>query len=259
MNEYKKLFRELRYEVWKVAFLNAFLNSAIAFFLFNVIFTIIRWPYMYSVVPALLVFLWSFLRTARRYNLRRIEEGNPEVAEILRTAHDNSSRDTLMVHALFLELMQKMETVSAGVFISAKATLLKVTTIAVLATLPLLITGFMPFLIMDNPLPGVQDSIRGVFSNDPLAPTTPIDDAAERDIYGNRDVMSLGNQRLDITAASSGGEPDFSQTDDATGRRFRFNDYPLDVSAEQTESCPTCSVDPSNAELINSYSNMTRQ
>lgn len=259
MSDYKRLFRELRYEVWKVSFLNAFLNAAIAFFLFNIIFTIIKERYVYSLIPALIVFAWSFMRMARRYTLRRIEEGNPEVAEILRTAHDNHTKDTLMVHALFLELMQKMETVSAGVFINPKRALVKVALIAVLAMTPLLITGFLPFLIIDNPLPGIESSIRGALGDEPLAPTTAIEDAANRDIYGDKDVIALGNEELDITAASGQGGVDFTNTEDASGRNFRYNDYPTNVQAEQAESCPGCSVDPNNADLINSYSNRTRQ
>lgn len=259
MNDYKKLFSEIRYEVWKVSFLNAFLNAAITFFFFNIIFTIIKERYVYSVVPALMIFAWSFVRKVRKYTLRKIEEGNPEVAEILRTAHDNSSRDTLMVHALFLELMQKMETVTAGVFIDPRRTVVKVGAIAVLAVIPLLITGFLPFLIMDNPLPGIEESIRGALGDQPLAPTDPIEDAANRDLYGDRDVVALGNDRLDITAGSSGGSVDFTNTGEADGREFRYNDYPADIQAEQAESCPGCSVDPRNADLINSYSNRTRQ
>lgn len=256
MSEYQKLFSELRYEVWKVGFLNAFLNAAIAFFVSNIVMTLIKERYVYSVIPAAIVFAWSFIAKIRKYNLKRIEEGNPEVAEILRTANDNSDKDDLMVHALFLELMQKMETVTAGVFINAKQTTLKIILIAALAFIPVVITSFTPFLIMNNPLAGL--SIQNILpGHQTLAPTTPIADAGNRDIYGNKDIMNLGNQKLDITATSSAGGVDFTKTSDATGNKFTYNDYPVQPSAEQT-TAGTGGVATDSA-LINDYSCKTKK
>jgi hypothetical protein len=255
MSDYQKLFKELRYEIWKVAFLNAFLNAAIAFFLSNIIFTLFRERYIYSFIPAVIVFAWSFIRMTRRYTLKRIEEGNPEVAEILRTAHDNSEKDNLMVHALFLELMQKMETVTAGVFISAKSAMFKVLLITVLAITPVIITGALPFLIMDNPLAD-SGGLGGVLGVGGLAPTGSVDDAGERDIYGEREVVQLGNEKLEITASSGSGGADFTQQDEANGRAFKYNDYPTDVQAEQTTAGTGGREE--EASLINQYSNYTR-
>lgn len=257
MNDYQNLFKDLRYEVWKVSFLNAFLNAAIAFFISNIICTLINTRYIFSLVPAIIVFIYSFWRKVRQYTLRKIEEGNPEVAEILRTAHDNKSNDSLLVHALFLELMQRMETVTAGVFIHPKRTLFKMLAIAILAFVPIIITSFLSFLIIDNPFAGADVAIRNALNGDEaLAPVTPIDDAGDRDIYGNRDVVNLGNEKLDITTNSGAGGVDFTKTEDAQGRTFRQNDYPLDVSAEQTTAGTGGNVEES--DLVNDYSCKTK-
>ncbi len=253
--EYAKVFKELRWEVWKVATLNAVLNSAITFFACNVIFTFIGISYMWSIIPTVLVLIISFLAMARRYTLRRIEEGNPEVAEILRTAHDNSSHDSLMVHALFIELMQKMETVSAGVFVSPQRTLAKVLAIAILAFLPIVITSFLPFLIIENPLAGATTAVQEVFEG-PLVPIGDIEDPGNRDIYGDRDVVQLGNEKLQITAGSSGSGIDFSKTEEATGNKFRGNDYPTDIVAESTTAGTGGKAEES--ALVNDYSCKTK-
>jgi hypothetical protein len=257
MNDYKSVFRELQYEVWKVAFLNAFLNGALTFFIGNIICTIIHERYIFSVIPAVIVFLWSFIRTVRKYTLRRIEEGNPEVAEILRTAHDNKGGDNLMVHALFLELMQKMETVSAGVFLSSTKLVGSLILIAVLAPMPLVMTNYCPTACTVDGINGVSSIGAALVSDSsPLAPILPADDAGDRDIYGDQDVMRLGNDKLDIAAASGSGGVDFTKTDDASGKQFTYNDYPGQVEAEQT----TAGTGGKEAEatLINSYSNKTR-
>lgn len=255
MTEYKAVFRELRYEVWKVAFLNSFLNAAIIFFAGNIVCTLLNQPYWFSVFPAIIAFGISFVSGTKKYSLRRIEEGNPEVAEILRTAHDNSDKDNLVVHALFLELLQKMETVTAGVFINPKKALIKLVIIAGLAFIPLLITSFTPFLIIQEPFANVNLGFIAP-KNNQLAPTGAIDDPGVRDIYGNSEVVQLGNQRLDITAASSSGGVDFSQTSAATGNQFKYNDYPVDPTAQQTTAGSGGSA--SDADLINKYSECAR-
>jgi hypothetical protein len=256
MSEYKRLFRDLQYEIWKVAFLSSFLNAAIAFFVSNIVFTFIKVSYLYSVVPAVIVFTWSFTRKVRKYTLRKIEEGNPEVAEILRTAHDNSHGDNLMVHALFLELMQKMETVTAGVFINPQRMVGKFFIIGVLAFIPILITSFMPFLIIENPLADFDQAVRGSFEESPLAPILPIEDAGERDIYGDEDVLSLGNEKLDITAGSGAGGVDFTNPEAAGGNNFKYNDYPVAVEGEQTTA--GTGGRESEGDLINDYSCKTK-
>lgn len=256
MNEYDKVFSELRYEVLKVSALNAFLNAALAFFISNIVFTVIRERYIYSLVPAIIVFAISFFTKMRQYTLKRIEEGNPEVAEILRTAHDNAGKDNLLVHGLFMDLIQKMETVSAGVFIDAKQTTVKLGVIAFLAFVPLLITSFVPFLIVDNPLAGlsVQSILRP--GSEVLAPTAAIGDAGNRDIYGNPEVVALGNEKLDITARSGGGGVDLSQKQDASGNSFRYNDYPVQPEAQQTTAGTGGKA--SDSALINEYSCKTK-
>lgn len=250
--DYKAVFRELRYEVTKVAFLNAFLSAAILFFAANIFCTIFKISFWYSLVPAALTFIFLFTRMMRRYTLRRIEEGNPEVREILRTANDNSGKSSLMVHALFLELMQKLETVSAGVFISMKSTTTKLFIIALLAFTPLLIVNYAPILITGNPIEAFNWDRTFEGAREALAPVTPIADAGGRDLLGDQDIIALGNERLDITASSSQGGVDFTNTGDATGRRSSYNDYPDQVDVEQTTAGTGGSVE--DADLINSYS-----
>lgn len=256
MNEYNRIFKELRHEVWKVGFLNAFLNAAIVFFVGNIVCTIIRVSFTYSIIPAFIVFLWSYFGMLRRYTLKRIEEGNPEVAEILRTANDNSKQDNLVVHALFLDLMQRMETVTTGIFINPRSTALKLAAIGALAFVPLLITNFTPVIILDNPFDGFNINL-GVGSSDSLVPLGDVVDAPERDIYGDQDVLQLGNERLDITAGTSQGGIDFTNPDSASGNAFRYNDYPVTVDAEQT-TAGTGGV-AAESSLINDFSCKTKK
>jgi hypothetical protein len=209
-------------------------------------------PFWYSLVPAGLTFLALFIRMMRKYTLRAIEDGNPEVREILRTASDNRGSDSLLVHALFLELLQKLETVTAGVLISARATTVKLLVIAALAFAPLLIVNYVPDLITGNPIEGLawERTFRG--EQVPLAPVTPIEDAGGRDLLGEKDIVALGNERLDITATTGQGGVDFTNPTEATGRRSGFNDFPDQVDVEQTTAGTGGST--ADADLINTYS-----
>jgi hypothetical protein len=246
------VFSDLRYEVAKVAFLNSFLNAAIVFFVANVLGTIFQFSFWYSLIPAVLVFLLGLFLTMRNYSLRRIEEGNPEVSELLRTAHDNRGRDSLLVQALFVDLFEKMETVSAGVFIDAGKTVGKLIAIAALAFAPLLVVNFVPFLILDEPLAQLGFSGAAQQARNALAPVLPIGDAGDRDLAGQKDIVELGNERLDVRTAANQGGVDFSNTGEAQGREFQYNDYPEDVSAEQTGAGTGGSL--KEGDLINDYS-----
>jgi hypothetical protein len=255
MSDYKHVFRELRYEVIKVAFLNAFLTAAIVFFAANVLGTILKISFWYSLVPAGLVFFILFIRMMSRYTLRRLEEGNPEVRELLRTAADNQGTDSLLVHALFLELMQKLETVSAGVFISARSTTTKFLVIAALAFAPLLLVNYAPFMITGNPIEHLtwNDAVSG--AKQALAPVIPIADATDRNLTGEKDILALGNDKLDITANAGQGSVDFSNPAAAQQKQFGYNDYPDQVDAQQTTA--GSSLDTQDAALINRNCQLT--
>jgi hypothetical protein len=157
-----------------------------------------------------------------------------------------------MVHALFLELMQKLETVTAGVLISAKSTTVKLLVIAALAFAPLLIVNYAPILITGNPIEAINWERTFQGDSTPLAPVRALDGAGDRDLLGDKDIVALGNERLDITASTSQGGVDFTNPTDATGRRSSYNDYPDQVEAEQTTAGTGGSVE--DADLINSYS-----
>jgi len=251
MEGYQNVFRELQYEVGKVAFLNAFLNGAIVFFVANVLCTILHISFWYSLVPAVVVVIVGMLVTLSRYSLRRLEDGNPEVREMLRTASDNRGHDSLLVHALFVDLLERMDTVSAGVFINAGKTVIKLIVIAALAFTPLLIVNYAPFLMLDQPFSALGLGAAGAVRT-ALAPILPIDEAGERNLTGERDVIALGNEKLDITAAASQGGVDFGNPNDAAGKQFKYNDFPDTVVAEQANAGTGGSLE--EADLINEYS-----
>ncbi len=251
MEGYQNVFGELRYEVAKVAFLNSFLNGAIVFFVMNVLATVLHISFWYSLVPATIVLIIGTVYTLSRYSLKRLEDGNPEVREMLRTAHDNKGKDSLLVHALFVDLLEKMDTVSAGVFINAGKTVIKLVVIAALAFTPLLIVNYVPGLMLNQPLSNLGLGVSGA-ARSALAPILPIEDAGERNLSGERDIIALGDDKLDITAASSQGGVDFGNPDEAYGKQFRYNDYPDAVVAEQSEAGTGGALD--EADLINDYS-----
>ncbi len=251
----KKLFRELRWEIAKALFIKEFLNAAIVFFILNIPLTLLNMPFYYSAAVATLFLSWRMIRAFRKRVVYQLEEGNPEVHEILRTAYDHENQNSLMVQGMMYDLQKKLATVSTGVLIDPKRTVGKLVVIAFLVFIPLAITSFAPFLIQENPLQGadfgswMSDGERFVLEQ--LQPVE-LNDSVE---YGDANVAQLGEDELVLELQTGGSILDFSQEGDVQQREFRSGEVRGDVGASESDyDTSGRAYDESEVALINQYS-----
>lgn len=251
----KKLFREVKWEVYKVHFLNQFVSAAIVFFACNIILTVWNMSFIWSALIALAVFAYRITRGWKRNTLRKLEEGNPEVHEILRTAYEHQETNSLMVQGLMFDLQRKLSTVSAGVLLDPRRLLSKLMIVFALAFIPLLIISFTPWIIQESP---VSDLDLGAIWNggpqEAIRQLTGVELNRSNDIYGDANVADLGNRQLDVEVVSGGGMRDFSNTGAAEDNDFRFNDYPADVDVVQSGDYDDSGYAAADLDLINDYS-----
>ena len=255
----KRLFRELKWEVFKTMLLNEVLNAAILFFALNIVLTLVNMSFLYSAGAAFVFLIYRMMRSWRKSTIRRLEQTNPEVHEILRTAYEHQSHNSLMVQGLMFDLQKRLSTVSAGALLSARRVFSKVLVVMFLAFTPVLIISFTPYLIQANPLADMQfGSLWSDGVSDGFFETFGVELNRSQVQYGDARILDLGDQALDIELMTGGGVLSFEQTQDVAERPRRFSDFPFEAEAVEAESAPGLRFDEADIALINRYSSCVR-
>lgn len=259
----QRLFGELKWEVFKIILVNELLNSSIVFFILNFATAFFNLSFFFALLPALAFLTYRMIRMWRSSTVRRIEQGNPEVNEILRTAYDNRQQSSFMIQALMYELQRKISTVSTGVLLSPRRVFVKFVIVILLAITPVFIIGFTPQIVQDNPLEGM--SAAGFFSGISL----PFQGEAELqgiqlnetdDIYGEADMIQLGDEELTVALQTGASEVTLDEYQDPEDRSFGYSNFPPDVSVpENTSAAIGVGIyADEERDLINTYSCKTK-
>lgn len=229
----RNLLDEVRFELFKVIVLNAFLDATFIFLLAYLILTIFSIGWLIPLVIASLFFLGDVWFYSRRLSLRYIEERNPEVREMLRTAADNQDQQSLMAQSLFKEVAERMRQISSGSFLSVGKLATKLSAVFVLS---IVLVGLAFFNVniqkFESPLGTLQDRLAGFGSyfgdhNE----STPIDEVGDE--FGEPRMAELGESVLDITVQQSLNAVDFSNVNEAEETDDGgLRDFPAQVGAQ---------------------------
>lgn len=222
------LFDEVKYELLKILLLSVFLESAIVFLATYLVLSVFSMPLWYSGVLAAAYFGARFFYKSRGFDLKRIEERNPHLREMLRTAHDNKNVDSLMSHALFSEVINKMRKVSSGTFLSMEMILRRLAAIAILSVVLVSLAFFnINIAQFDNPLEGplnrAGDLFRSLTGADEMPEAIDLRDSS---LYGEHRMADLGNQDLQLQINPSLNQIDFSSIDDPDTSQGAIRDFP---------------------------------
>ncbi len=234
MTSITELFNELRMEMFKVILLNSFLDAALVFLVSYLLLTIFSIGVLAPVVIAALFFCVAIVWHSRTLTLAYIEERNPEVSEMLRTAADNKESDTLMAHALFAEVAAKMRRVSSGSFLQLGRLLTRLAAIFLLSmgiiTLAFFNVNIQKF---ENPFLGIADKVGSYLGKtEPLNTTTP----GAVDTLGDPHMATLGDQQLALTVQQSLNTVDFTSVSEADETAAALETFPVTVSARASEA-----------------------
>jgi len=136
----EKLFKQLKREYLKVKILQGFLDSILFFQLtyltvklFSISFPVSYPSYTVITGVSAVVFAGDSFYRSRGYSIEIYEEANPELGEILRTAHDNLSENSLPAERLFDEVKDTARKISSESIIQNRAILGKVIAISFLS------------------------------------------------------------------------------------------------------------------------------
>lgn len=226
MDPIKRLFKELGAEVYKVIILQSLLNTGIFFFAMQLLFALFKLTVLIPIILSLIFLGWSISYHARTFQLKAVEDKNPQVKEILRTARDNINTENMLTLALFNELIEKIKTVSVGDLIDQKKVMMK-----------LLVVGVLAFFSIQFTTAGLWD-IRidmdtfNFFRTRAPQPIPSIQLNESNDIYGDIRVAKLGNEILTIQINPTLSDIDFGKVSEPEKRDLNLNSFPVEIGAQ---------------------------
>jgi len=234
MARIKDLFNEVKLELLKVVLINTFLDAIMVFFLayFVTSFFNIRFVYI-ILIPALITVIFFFISTGVRIKnlrLKAMEDANPQVKEMLRTAHDNMDEENIMTAALFAELKKKMRRVSAGNLLESKKIIIRIMSAIIIVFLIIFVSSVninlkkidIPFDKLRFMLPNEKQEYEEGNITDLVFNETEV-------IYGEASIAKLGSEEIDLNMNPSMSEIDFNKISEVEGEDLREGSLPQEI------------------------------
>ncbi len=209
------MFGEVQFELVKIILLNVFLSTVIFFLIADLVALVFGMKLWYIVLAAAVYFVIVLVSELRKISVRVVEDRNPEMRELLRTAKDNQDQDTLMAHALFAEVLDKMRKVSSGTFLDFRKLMLKISAVFILSIVLVSLAFFdVNIQRFEDPLKAPLAALGRALG---FSSAGAGDDAGAAgdagDIFGEGRMANLGDDALIATVKPGLDNPDFSQID----------------------------------------------
>jgi len=234
MKPIKALFNEVKIEMLKVALINTFLDAIMVFFISYLVISFFNIKFLYSLlIPGAITFIFFFVSLVLRINklkLKNMEDANPQVKEMLRTAHDNMNEDNIMTMALFEELKGKMKTASSGNLLESKKIITRIVSVVVIVFLIISVSAFninlkkinIPFDKLRFMMPGDKNGHTEGNITDLVFNETEV-------VYGDASIAKLGSEKIDLNMNPSMSEIDFNKISETENQELREGNVPQEV------------------------------
>lgn len=257
MKTISRLFREVQFEILKVAFLTSFLNSCMIFFALYILVILIDISYVFALLFGFLFFIANFLYWKNKLSLKTVEDANPQVKEMLRTAFDYKEEKNVLVLGLFYDLVKKMKKVSSGNMLDSNLLFKKVVAITILAFAVVFISSLEVY--MGNiyiPIDGISADVGNFFAGGDPGKTknTTLETLGfnkSTGLYGDDSLAKLGKEELNLNINPSISEIDFDREKDLEDKAFDKSTFPVELSVQGSDF--SGNDIPEEAELAKAY------
>lgn len=231
MSEVKRLFKELYIEVFKISFLHAFTDSIIFFMIMLNLTTLVDVTSYVAIAISAVFLVGDITYRMKRTTLQQIEDKNPQIKDILRTARDHSEGSNFMVLAMFEELIQKMKSVSPASILNQKNLTIKILVVCLLSFSVVMVSAnniHVPKSVFD------PDTYYRWFSNQGGEHLEfygiEFNETPEL-LYGDPEMAALGNKTLEIHINPSINEMSFAQVKPPEEKEFEKGTFPSEIAA----------------------------
>lgn len=205
MSDIRRLFRELNFEIIKIVLLDSFMTSAVVFLILQIILSFLGVSWYFPAGLSFSVMIILFILHVRKIKLVHIEEKNPELKEILRTAKDNEDWDeNPMLQAMNRDLMSMMKNMSMGSLIDNRRLIIKVVMVSFLCVV--LVISAVSSTRSINLSKIIQDRISSLDIDFTRKSTPQFGKPKDReyqprfntteDLYGNSSVAQIGDDEI---------------------------------------------------------------
>lgn len=234
MERIKSLFTEVKLEMLKVAFINTFLDSVMFFLITYFVLSFFNIKLLYTIlIPGFITFIFfliSLSRSIRKMRLKEMEDANPQVKEMLRTAHDNMNQDNIMMAALFEELKGKMKTVSTGNLLDSKRIMVRIISAVVLVFLIVFVSAIsIDINKIDVPFEKLRFMIPSKSENFAEGSLTTLDFNETEVIYGDASIAKLGNDEILLNMNPTLSKTDLNKVSEAQDEELRQGKLPQEI------------------------------
>ncbi len=238
MNEIFRMLREIRSEALKSVILESFLDGVLVFLASLLILRLINFFPILAILPGLAVFAYLIIKRMRRFRLKTVEDRNPLIREMLRTAADNADRDNFVIKALNSELVQKMRQVTSSSLMKLNNILYKLGGIVVISILIIYISATQ-FMLFD---------ISGLMHGGNPA----VKEGSLRDILGDKQPLpKVGSNPVDIKLNPLSYEVNINKIQPPKPQDFQ-SQFPGDIVAVQEKSYDE-NIPPEQQIIIKNY------
>jgi hypothetical protein len=231
MSEIRRLFKELYIEVFKISILHAAIDTVIFFMVALNITTLLDITFYIAILASLLFLMADMLYRMRMTTLRQIEERNPQVQDILRTARDHMNSENFMVLAMFEELIQRMKSVSAASLLDHRNLVIKVALVCVLSFSVVMVSAnniHVPKSVFD------PDTYYNWFAKpgkERLDFYTVEFNESDELLYGDPEMAELGNRTIELKISPSINEMSFKNVKEPEEKEFERGTFPDEIAA----------------------------
>lgn len=222
MNEIFGMIREIKSEIFKSVVLESFLDSILVFLGFLLVLRLVNFYPLLAIIPAAAVLIYLVIKRMKLFRLKSVEDRNPLIREMLRTAADNADGDNFVIRALNTELMQKMRQVTSSSLMKLNHIMYKLGGVVVLSILIIYISATQ-FMLLD---------LNGLIHN----PNPNVKEGSLSDILGDKQALpKIGNNPVDIKLNPLSYEVNIDKIQQAQPKEFK-GQFPDEVVAVQEKS-----------------------
>lgn len=233
MPKIKDLFNEVKLEMLKVVLINTFLDTVMVFFIVYFVVSFFNIKFLYTLLIPLIItlifFTVSLYLRIKKLRLKAMEDANPQVKEMLRTAHDNMDEENIMTFALFEDLKKKMRTVSTGNLLESKKIVTRIVSAVIIVFLIIFVSSFnINLKKIDIPFDKLRFMIPENKGYEEGSITELVFNETEV-IYGDASIAKLGNEEIDLNMNPSMSEIDFNKVGEAEREDLREGSVPQEI------------------------------
>lgn len=229
------MFSEVKGEIIKINLIYSFLDTLMVFSLLYFIVSFFDIKLLFALlIPGLLSVIFfsiNFGARLKKSKLKDMEDANPQLREILRTAHDNQDQNNFMVTALFDELKGKMRTASSGKLMDPKRIITRVIS-AIAIVFFIVFLSSVTINLKKIEIPYDKLNFLRDKGDDRVNQEGEITDLVfnqTNTIYGDASIAKLGNDVVKINVNPTMSDIDLTKTGDAEDEELRSGAIPDEI------------------------------